>query len=243
MSGLHSVSIPVDMLEEFEYLSDAEAGAVIKKYLKYAIDGIEPELSGVIGCVFRALRRELTRMNDIRAKRSEAGRKGGRGHKKAEPVNTQEGAEQLAMALDEPPQAKQGAIAEQCKQMFSSVEATPPTPETKPMQTAFIDDDEAYQIQQKNNEVKYEAERNGFNITASVMDNLSELVAQNGASAVIEAIRIAGDAGASNMRYLKGVLKGQARDRDRKKREDSMIDNPMLLEKYAGQRLVFTPCG
>lgn len=236
MSGLHCVSIPVDMLEEFEYLSDAEAGAVIKKYLKYAIDGIEPELSGVIGCVFRALRRELTRINDIRAKRSDAGRKGGRGHKKAEPVNTQEGAEQLAIALDEP--------VEKYKQIVPVVEeATPPTPETKPMQTAFIDDDEAYQIQQKNNEVIYEAERNGFNITTSVMDNLSELVAQNGASAVIEAIRIAGDAGASNMRYLKGVLKGQARDRDRKKREDSMIDNPMLLEKYAGQRLVFTPCG
>lgn len=242
MSGLQCVSIPVDMLEEFEYLSDSEAGAVIKNYLKYALDGIEPELSGAIGFVFRALRRELRRMDEIRAKRSAAGKKGGRGHKKAEPVNTQEGAEQLAMVLDEQ-QVTQNEPVEQRQQVAPVVEATPQKPETKPMQTAFIDEDEAYQIQQKTNEVIDEAERNGFNITTAVMDNLSELVSQNGASAVMDAIKIAGDAGASNMRYLKGVLNCKTREKDRKKREEKMLDNPMLMASCAGKKLAFIPCG
>lgn len=91
----------------------------------------------------------------------------------------------------------------------------------------FISDEEAAEIQQGTNEVLDEAQRQGFTDTTATMEALNQLVADNGAEEVLECVKIAGEAGKPNIRYLKGVINGRAKERQEEERQ-ARID----AEKY-----------
>lgn len=91
----------------------------------------------------------------------------------------------------------------------------------------FISDEEAAEIQQGTNEVLDEAKRQGFPDTTATMDNINQLVADNGTEEVLECVKIAGEAGKPNIRYLKGVINGRAKERQEEERQ-ARID----AEKY-----------
>lgn len=59
------------------------------------------------------------------------------------------------------------------------------------------------------------------------METLNQLVADNGAEEVLECVKIAGEAGKPNIRYLKGVINGRAKERQEEERQ-ARID----AEKY-----------
>jgi hypothetical protein len=105
-----------------------------------------------------------------------------------------------------------------------------PEPEQKPEVRApasFISDEEAAEIQQGTNAVLDEAQRQGFPDTTATMDNINQLVADNGTEEVLECVKIAGEAGKPNIRYLKGVINGRAKERQEEERQ-ARID----AEKY-----------
>lgn len=92
---------------------------------------------------------------------------------------------------------------------------------------SFISDEEAAEIQQGTNEVLDEAKRQGFPDTTATMETLNQLVADNGTEEVLECVKIAGEAGKPNIRYLKGVINGRAKERQEEERQ-ARID----AEKY-----------
>lgn len=92
---------------------------------------------------------------------------------------------------------------------------------------SFISDEEAAEIQQGTNEVLDEAQRQGFSTSTATMETLNQLVADNGAEEVLECVKIAGEAGKPNIRYLKGVINGRAKERQEEERQ-ARID----AEKY-----------
>lgn len=92
---------------------------------------------------------------------------------------------------------------------------------------SFISDEEAAEIQQGTNEVLDEAKRQGFPDTTATMETLNQLVADNGTEEVLECVKIAGEAGKPNIRYLKGVINGCAKERQEEERQ-ARID----AEKY-----------
>ena len=105
-----------------------------------------------------------------------------------------------------------------------------PEPEQKPKShtpAPFISDEEAAEIQQGTNEVLDEAKRQGFPDTTATMETLNQLVADNGTEEVLECVKIAGEAGKPNIRYLKGVINGRAKERQEEERQ-ARID----AEKY-----------
>lgn len=105
-----------------------------------------------------------------------------------------------------------------------------PEPEQKPEVRApasFISDEEAAEIQQGTNDVLDEAKRQGFPDTTATMETLNQLVADNGAEEVLECVKIAGEAGKPNIRYLKGVINGRTKERQEEERQ-ARID----AEKY-----------
>lgn len=91
----------------------------------------------------------------------------------------------------------------------------------------FISDEEAAEIQQGTNEVLDEAKRQGFPDTTATMETLNQLVADNSAEEVLECVKIAGESGKPNIRYLKGVINGRAKERQEEERQ-ARID----AEKY-----------
>ena len=78
-----------DWLESFEMLEDAEAGKLIKHLLRYVND-LDPEMEDrLLKIAFQPmkaqLKRDLNKYDEVRKKRAEAGRKGGK--KKANQAN------------------------------------------------------------------------------------------------------------------------------------------------------------
>lgn len=84
----------------------------------------------------------------------------------------------------------------------------------------FISDEEAAEIQQGTNEVLDEAKRQGFPDTTATMETLNQLVADNSAEEVLECVKIAGESGKPNIRYLKGVINGRAKEKQEKERRE-----------------------
>lgn len=89
----------------------------------------------------------------------------------------------------------------------------------------FISDEEAAEIQQGTNEVLDEAQRQGFTDTTATMETLNQLVADNSAEEVLECVKIAGESGKPNIRYLKGVINGRAKEKQKEaQREQARIE-------------------
>lgn len=89
----------------------------------------------------------------------------------------------------------------------------------------FISDEEAAEIQQGTNEVLDEAKRQGFPDTTATMETLNQLVADNSAEEVLECVKIAGESGKPNIRYLKGVVNGRAKEKQKEaQREQARIE-------------------
>lgn len=203
MAKVKYVPIPLDMAEDIEELSDEEIGLVVRAYLQYGRSGETAEMPRTIKYLYNALVRELDRASDGNEKKNAAGKSGGRGRPKKEPSEE----------IQQPESAQLN-----------------PEPEQKPKShtpAPFISDEEAAEIQQGTNEVLDEAKRQGFPDTTATMETLNQLVADNGTEEVLECVKIAGEAGKQNIRYLKGVINGRAKERQEEERQ-ARID----AEKY-----------
>lgn len=203
MAKVKYVPIPLDMAEDIEELSDEEIGLVVRAYLQYGRSGETAEMPRTIKYLYNALVRELDRSSEGYEKKIAAGKAGGRGRPKKEPSEE----------IQQPESAQLN-----------------PEPEQKPKShtpAPFISDEEAAEIQQGTNEVLDEAKRQGFPDTTATMETLNQLVADNGTEEVLECVKIAGEAGKPNIRYLKGVINGRAKERQEEERQ-ARID----AEKY-----------
>lgn len=203
MAKVKYVPIPLDMADDIEELSDEEIGLVVRAYLQYGRSGETAEMPRTIKYLYNALVRELDRASDGYEKKIAAGKSGGRGRPKKEPSEE----------IQQPEPAQLNPEPEQKPEMRT------PTP--------FISDEEAAEIQQGTNAVLDEAQRQGFPDTTATMDNINQLVADNGTEEVLECVKIAGEAGKPNIRYLKGVINGRAKERQEEERK-ARID----AEKY-----------
>jgi hypothetical protein len=146
--------------------------------------------------LYNALVRELDRASDGYEKKIAAGKSGGRGRPKKEPSEE----------IQQPESAQLN-----------------PEPEQKPKShtpAPFISDEEAAEIQQGTNAVLDEAQRQGFPETTATMDTINQLVADNGAEEVLECVKIAGESGKANVRYLKGVINGRTKEKQEKERRE-----------------------
>lgn len=201
MAKVKYVPIPLDMAEDIEELSDEEIGLVVRAYLQYGRSGETAEMPRTIKYLYNALVRELDRASDGYEKKIAAGKSGGRGRPKKEPSEE----------IQQPESAQLN-----------------PEPEQKPKShthAPFISDEEAAEIQQGTNEVLDEAKRQGFPDTTATMDNINQLVADNGTEEVLECVKIAGESGKPNIRYLKGVINGRAKEKQKEaQREQARIE-------------------
>lgn len=203
MAKVKYVPIPLDMADDIEELSDEEIGLVVRAYLKYGRSGETAEMPRTIKYLYNALVRELDRASEGYEKKVAAGKSGGRGRPKKEL----------------PEEIRQNEPA----QLNPKQEQKPEVRTLAP----FISDEEAAEIQQGTNEVLDEAKRQGFPDTTATMETLNKLVADNGAKEVLECVKTAGEAGKPNIRYLKGVINGRAKERQEEERQ-ARID----AEKY-----------
>jgi hypothetical protein len=201
MAKVKYVPIPLDMAEDIEELSDEEIGLVVRAYLQYGRSGETAEMPRTIKYLYNALVRELDRASDGYEKKIAAGKSGGRGRPKKEPSEE----------IQQPESAQLN-----------------PEPEQKPRShtpAPFISDEEAAEIQQGTNAVLDEAQRQGFPETTATMDNINQLVADNGTEEVLECVKIAGESGKPNIRYLKGVINGRAKEKQKEaQREQARIE-------------------
>lgn len=201
MAKVKYVPIPLDMADDIEELSDEEIGLVVRAYLQYGRSGETAEMPRTIKYLYNALVRELDRASDGYEKKIAAGKSGGRGRLKKEPSEE--------IQQPEPAQLN-------------------PEPEQKPevhTPAPFISDEEAAEIQQGTNEVLDEAKRQGFPDTTATMETLNQLVADNSAEEVLECVKIAGESGKPNIRYLKGVVNGRAKEKQKEaQREQARIE-------------------
>lgn len=201
MAKVKYVPIPLDMAEDIEELSDEEIGLVVRAYLQYGRSGETAEMPRTIKYLYNALVRELDRASDGYEKKIAAGKSGGRGRPKKEPSEE----------IQQPESAQLN-----------------PEPEQKPKShtpAPFISDEEAEEIQQGTNAVLDEAQRQGFPETTATMDTINQLVADNGAEEVLECVKIAGESGKPNIRYLKGVINGRAKEKQKEaQREQARIE-------------------
>lgn len=201
MAKVKYVPIPLDMAEDIEELSDEEIGLVVRAYLQYGRSGETAVMPRTIKYLYNALVRELDRASDGYEKKIAAGKSGGRGRPKKEPSEE--------IQQPEPAQLN-------------------PEPEQKPevrTPAPFISDEEAAEIQQGTNEVLDEAKRQGFTDTTATMETLNQLVADNGTEEVLECVKIAGQSGKPNIRYLKGVINGRAKEKQKEaQREQARIE-------------------
>lgn len=195
---LEYVPVQVAMRREIARLSDEEAGRALKAILDYVATGEDVEPEGNAAFLYLALLRECDKICKIHEGRSAGGKAGGRGRPKKEP-------------------------SEEIQQSESEQAQLNPEPEQKPEVRApasFISDEEAAEIQQGTNEVLDEAKRQGFPDTTATMDNINQLVADNGTEEVLECVKIAGESGKPNIRYLKGVINGRAKEKQEKERRE-----------------------
>lgn len=195
---LEYVPVQVAMRREIARLSDEEAGRALKAILDYVATGEDVEPEGNAAFLYLALLRECDKICKIHEVRSAGGKAGGRGR----PKKTK---------------------AEEIQQPESAQAQLNPEPEKKPeahTPAPFISDEEAAEIQQGTNEVLDEAKRQGFPDTTATMDNINQLVADNGTEEVLECVKIAGESGKPNIRYLKGVINGRAKEKQEKERRE-----------------------
>lgn len=200
---LEYVPVQVAMRREIARLSDEEAGRALKAILDYVVTGEDVEPEGNAAFLYLALLRECDKICKIHEVRSAGGKAGGRGRPKKEKPE----------AIQQPESAQLNPEPEQKPEMRT------PTP--------FISDEEAAEIQQGTNAVLDEAQRQGFSTSTATMETLNQLVADNGAEEVLECVKIAGEAGKPNIRYLKGVINGRTKERQEEERQ-ARID----AEKY-----------
>lgn len=195
---LEYVPVQVAMRREIARLSDEEAGRALKAILDYVATGEDVEPEGNAAFLYLALLRECDKICKIHEVRSAGGKAGGRGRpKKEKPEAIQQ------------PESEQAQLNTEPKQ---KPEVRTPAP--------FISDEEAAEIQQGTNEVLDEAKRQGFPDTTATMDTINQLVADNGAEEVLECVKIAGESGKANVRYLKGVINGRAKEKQEKERRE-----------------------
>jgi len=82
MAKPKAVQLYLDYIDNFEFLTDEQTGKLIKAILKYANDGIMPELDQVLMVAFMPIKKQMAKDFEKYAKKCETntvnGRKGGR---------------------------------------------------------------------------------------------------------------------------------------------------------------------
>lgn len=198
---LEYVPVQVAMRREIARLSDEETGRALKAILDYMATGEDVEPEGNAAFLYLALLRECDKICKIHEVRSAGGKAGGRGRPKKEPSEE----------IQQPEPAQLNPKQEQKPEVHT------PAP--------FISDEAAAEIQQGTNEVLDEAKRQGFPDTTATMETLNQLVADNSAEEVLECVKIAGESGKPNIRYLKGVINGRAKEKQKEaQREQARIE-------------------
>jgi len=91
---MYDILLLVDSMEAIKDLPDREAGALIKALIKHT-DGEDPEkLPSMAKALYPLIRGQVERMADIRDKRAEAGRRGGKANAKQNGSKTEANAKQ-----------------------------------------------------------------------------------------------------------------------------------------------------
>lgn len=91
---MYDILLLVDSMEAIKDLPDREAGALIKALIKHT-DGEEPEKLPIMAkSLYPLIRGQVERMADIRDKRAEAGRRGGKANAKQNGSKTEANAKQ-----------------------------------------------------------------------------------------------------------------------------------------------------
>lgn len=91
---MYDLLLLVDSMEAIKDLPDREAGALIKALIKHT-DGEDPEkLPSMAKALYPLIRGQVERMADIRDKRAEAGRRGGKANAKQNGSKTEANAKQ-----------------------------------------------------------------------------------------------------------------------------------------------------
>lgn len=91
---MYDILLLVDSMEAIKDLPDRDAGALIKALIKHT-DGEEPEkLPSMAKALYPLIRGQVERMADIRDKRAEAGRRGGKANAKQNGSKTEANAKQ-----------------------------------------------------------------------------------------------------------------------------------------------------
>jgi hypothetical protein len=91
---MYDILLLVDSMEAIKDLPDRDAGALIKALIKHT-DGEDPEkLPSMAKALYPLIRGQVERMADIRDKRAEAGRRGGKANAKQNGSKTEANAKQ-----------------------------------------------------------------------------------------------------------------------------------------------------
>lgn len=91
---MYDILLLIDSMEAIKDLPDREAGALIKALIKHT-DGEDPEkLPSMAKALYPLIRGQVERMADIRDKRAEAGRRGGKANAKQNGSKTEANAKQ-----------------------------------------------------------------------------------------------------------------------------------------------------
>lgn len=91
---MYDILLLVDSMEAIKDLPDRDAGALIKALIKHT-DGEDPEkLPSMAKALYPLIRGQVERMADIRGKRAEAGRRGGKANAKQNGSKTEANAKQ-----------------------------------------------------------------------------------------------------------------------------------------------------
>ena len=192
----------LDFNETTQDLSDQQCGHLVRALVDYA-NGKEPEIGdGMELMAFRFLKGTIDRNARLSAVRAEAGAKGG--FAKAEKQKVANGGKSWQ------------TVANDSKKVNINNDINNKT-NIDSNNRAFLDDDEAAEIQHEHDRVLTAAEDAGFKMSNTVRATLIALYADNGLEKMLTGFNECATHGAPNLAYLEAVLKGTGKKKPQMK--------------------------
>ena len=205
-------------------LTDEEAGRLAKAIWAYTMDGEVRELEGagkgILAMILLTLGQDAEKDDKISEVRAIAGKKGG--------LNTSYGKHQQMLANDS--NCKQTKANESnCPNKNKNIE------KEQELESEFISDSDAVQIQKDHDRVLTAAEDAGFKMSNDVRASLIALYADSGLEKVLEGIKSCSEHGAVNLAYLRACMNGNPKPKgkvipaqDFPQRDYSEVDSQMM---------------
>jgi hypothetical protein len=192
----------LDFNETTQDLSDAQCGHLVRSLVDYA-NGKEPEIcDGMELMAFRFLKGSIDRNARLSAVRATAGSKGGFAK-----------AEKQKIANDS---KSWQTVANDSKKVNINNDINSKT-NIDSDNKAFLDDDEAAEIQHEHDQVLTAAEDAGFKMSNTVRARLITLYADNGLEKMLTGFNECATHGAPTIAYLEAVLKGTGKKKPQMK--------------------------